>query len=106
MKIRNLIEQLEGIARQHGDDVDIRLAIKPNWPSPIEHSIERVVCIDPETVKENFINELIKEGGMTFAEATEAYGNVLLQTEEPIVYIAEDRAIRYLDSVTRGAIGW
>lgn len=37
MTIRELIEQLEDIAGEFGDNAEVRLAVQPNWP--FEHSI-------------------------------------------------------------------
>lgn len=41
--LRDLIEQLEDIAEEHGDDTCVRLAMQPSWP--FEYSIGDVVVV-------------------------------------------------------------
>ncbi len=73
-----LIEALQDIAEQHGEDVEVRIAVQPNWP--FEHSIDEVAC----------------------TEDVDDDGNEL----EPVAYIGEGAQLGYLPGDAAQALGW
>lgn len=78
MKIRDLIDELEGIAEEHGDDIDVRLAQQPQWA--FEYAID------------------------TVAAAT--IGGKYNESKETVAYIAEGRQIGYLPDPAAVAVEW
>ena len=87
MTIRDLIDELEDLAEEHGDETEVRLAIQPNWP--FEHSIREIVAVSPADAADEDEDEPGDD-----AEA------------EPIVYIGEGSQIGYLPGLASRALGW
>jgi hypothetical protein len=75
--IRDLIDILTDIADEHGDELEVRLAIQPQWA--FEHSIGTI--------------------GMTKA----VHG---AKAEPAVVYIAEGGQVGYLPGAAGAAVGW
>lgn len=95
--IRDLIDTLEEIAQQHGDDVKVRLAQQPNWP--FEYTIGEVVAVDfdaPEPDSEEELSEL--EDAAVNAPRTRGT-NVK-------VYIGQGTQLDYLPGAASKALGW
>jgi hypothetical protein len=91
MTIRELIDQLEDLAEEHGDDVEVRLAHQPSWP--FEYSIDDVVAVcaddDDEAEAEDYPGQRV-DGSSTL----------------PVVYIAEKSQLGYLPGIAADALGW
>lgn len=78
MNIRELIEQLEVLAEQCGDETEVRIAHQPS--SPFELSIGAVEAVPNEEENES--------------------------ATETVVYIAEGEHMGYLSSQVAQAFGW
>jgi len=91
MRIAELIEQLEDLRQDLGDDVEVRLAFQPSWP--FEHSIGEIVASDPADVDEDE-----DEDDTTRAARDDDH--------VPVVYIGEGRQLGYLDTAGARALGW
>ena len=87
MNIRDLIDELEALADQHGDYVEVRLAHQPEWP--FEYALDQVVAVNTAEDDEGFGDK-----------AEEDEGDAL------IVYLAEGSQIGYLPGVATNALGW
>jgi len=86
--IRELIDQLEDLAEEHGDATEVRLAFQPSWP--FEHSIADVVATEQDD----------DEGeDDDVARRPDGDGHV-------VVYIGEGRQIGYLPGAGARALGW
>jgi len=78
MRLRDLIDELEDLAEQWGDDSDVRLAIQPRYP--FEHTIEQVVA--------------------------SCDGDDDGPTGPTVIYIAEGSQRGYLPGHASNALGW
>jgi hypothetical protein len=98
MNIRELIEELESLADEHGDNIEVRLAHQPQWP--FEYAIGNVVAVDTvgEPDQENFHTE------EEFNEAVANYDPS--NSDALIVYIGEAGQIGYLPGAAASALGW
>ena len=88
MNIRDLIEQLENLAEEHGDETDVRIAHQPSWP--FEYEINSVEAVD-----------LNADSG----HPDEGHED----SEEPdalVVYLAEGSQLGYLPGAAVNALGW
>ena len=78
MNIGELIEELEYLAHEHGNDVEVRFASQPSWP--FEYSVDFTVGVDLEN---NRTGEV-----------------------EKVAYLVEGRQIGYLPGEVKDEIGW
>lgn len=78
MNIRDLIDSLEALAEEHGDETDVRLAHQPSWP--FEHAIGQIVAVGLDDEAE--------------------------EDQPAVVYIGESSQIGYLPGVAASALGW
>jgi hypothetical protein len=87
MNIRELIEQLEDLANEHGDDVEVRFAHQPSWP--FEYAISRVEAVN-------------------VSEDDEGYGDKVEEVESGavVVYLAEGSQLGYLPGAAAQVLGW
>lgn len=76
--IRELIDELEELAEEHGDDCEVRIAHQPSWP--FEYGIGEVVADVSEDDEE--------------------------EPGSAIVYIAEKDQIGYLPGTACKLLGW
>lgn len=76
MNLRELIEELEDLAEEFGDEADVRLAIQPRWA--FQHSIAQAI-------------------GVRLREHGEA---------QPVIYLGEGNQIGYLPHAPAVALGW
>jgi hypothetical protein len=83
--LRDLIDELEELAEEHGDDVEVRMAQQPNWP--FEYSVDAVVAV--VNVDEDEEGEVEPKAG-----------------EPIVVYLAEGRQLGYLSGFAVRALGW
>jgi hypothetical protein len=88
MKLNELIETLQQLAQEYGDETEVRLAVQPSWP--FEHGIGRIEAVDLNGGED----EDEGEGGGAGPDA-----NV-------IVYIGEASQIGYLPGAASRALGW
>lgn len=89
MTLRELIDALEEIAHDRGDDVEVRLAHQPRWA--FEYSIREVQMVDLADDDEDDEDE---ERPMDPKEA------------EPIVYLLEGEQLGYLPGAAAQQFGW
>lgn len=69
MNLNDLIEQLQELREEHGDDVEVRLAIQPHWP--LEHSIDNVGAAEDDDARiVVYIGEGTQHGYLSGAAAT------------------------------------
>lgn len=87
MNIREMIEKLEDLAEDFGDNAEIRLAQQPSWP--LEYSIGEINAVD--------INELTEEEEDEGEEGDEP---------EYVVFIGEGSQLGYLSRNGSKALGW
>lgn len=90
MNIRELIEQLEEAAQEHGDDIEVRLAMQPNYP--FEYSVGRLCVVDLHT----------KDGDPD----GEPMDNECTAPALVHVYLAEGSQLGYLPGAASNALGW
>ena len=75
------VEQLKEILEECEDHWEVRIANQPSWP--FEHEVSRAwTVLEPEE---------LDEGELAAAEASGDYS-----AEEPVLYIATGRQLRYL----------
>lgn len=86
MNIRDLIESLEAIADEHGDDVQVRLAHQPSWP--FEYALHAVVATG-------------NDGDDTGDDDEPADDDA-----RPVAYLVEGEQLGYLPGAAAQAIGW
>lgn len=86
MQITELLEELERIRESHGDEVEVRLGIQPNYP--MEHEIGGLSePLRPELFEEN-------EGPAEYRDSDE-------NLKQTVVYIAEGTQIGYMPGVAK-----
>lgn len=90
MNIRELIEQLEEAATEHGDDTEVRLAMQPTWP--FEYEIGRMEAIDLHS----------KDGDPD----GEPMDNEATAPKLVVVYLSEGSQLGYLPGPATQALGW
>lgn len=78
MNLRDLISELEDLAAEFGDDVDVRLAHQPRWA--FEYAIDQVVGVVTQNKRD---------------------GN-----GEAVVYLSEGQQIGYLPGAASVELGW
>jgi hypothetical protein len=87
LTIRELIDELEDLAEEHGDETDVRLAQQPSWP--FEYSIGKVEAVlvggDDEEEDEASVPDDLRAG---------------------VIYIAEGRQLGYLPGPAARDLGW
>jgi len=92
VNIRELIEQLEQMAQEHGEECNVLIASQPSWP--FEHEVGQLVAVQPEA--EEFYET--EEAAL----AAEAEGD-----ERPTtIYLAEGQQIGYLVGAAQSELGW
>ena len=133
MTVGQLLEALQDIAEEHGEDVEVRLAHQPQWA--FEYSIGEVVLVEPkerELKPGDRVKNLLRgrqRGAIARLESEDAAyvhwdeGSEQLcllsdlcalpdeddeddDAEEPVVYIAEQRQLGYLSGAASKALGW
>lgn len=87
MNIRELIDQLESFANEHGDDTEVRLASQPNWP--FEFDISAVEAADLHMGSGDPDDEPADESEATI-----------------VVYLAEGSQLGYLPIAACKVLGW
>lgn len=103
MTIGELIEQLEDIKEQVGENVECRFASQPSYP--FEYSIRDAYALTKETRREMAI-EAMREEGMDEDEIKENLDEDELEQEEDVVYLEEGSQIGYLPGEAKDLIGW
>lgn len=107
MNIRDLIDELESIAEEAGDDAEVRLAHQPRWA--FEYSIQKVELADMSketcevcggSCEDDDGNECDNCDGTGF------YQDDPEQDGKKIVYIAEGNQIGYLPKAAADALEW
>jgi len=105
MSVLDLIYELESIARDYGDDIEVRLAEQPNWP--FEYSVSRVEvvqiadddCSDPCPVCDP--EWIQSDCGVCNGEG------VVPSVDAPaFVYIAEGSQLGYLPGAVSSVLEW
>jgi hypothetical protein len=89
MTIRELIDELEDLREDLGDDTEVRIAQQPSWP--FAYSIGEIAATDSVDVGDK------DEDGIAATEADAA---------PAVIYIGEGRQLGYLDSAGADALGW
>lgn len=113
MNIIELMEKLEDVRRDYGDDVTIRIAMQPHWP--FEYSVGTVEINDPSQLLEAVEDEdgwhvIAPDGAEVAGPLTreEAFGKIDGTTieGERVLYISEGSQIGYLPGDARMVLGW
>jgi hypothetical protein len=94
MMLSELISDLQDIADEHDEDLEVRLAIQPNWP--FEHSLSQIALVEGED-----------ESDEEFDDDDER--NDRPENDKPsktIVYLAEGRQLGYLPGAATHALDW
>jgi hypothetical protein len=111
MNIRDLINELEDIASEYSDDIEVRIAEQPSWP--FENEIAQVVAVD--LLKEDCevcrgsCMEDTDDGEQT---CTACNGSGVKKAKEDegiesiVVYLGEGNQIGYLPGAARQALEW
>lgn len=79
MNLRDLIDALEDVASEHGDDIEVRLAQQPRWA--FEYSLNGDTPVAVANVKEH-------------------------GRRQCVAYIAEGQQLNYLPQAAAVALGW
>ena len=103
MTVQELIETLEDIKEQVGENAQVLYASQPAWP--FENSIYGVHALTKETRKEMAI-EAMREEGMDEDDIKENLDEDELEQEEDVVYLEEGSQIGYLPGEAKELIGW
>lgn len=85
--IRDLIDQLESLAHEYGDETEVRLATQPSWP--FEHAVGRVEAVELCEDRESDEDEALDD-----------------ETCSVVVYIGEGSQLGYLAGDAAQALGW
>lgn len=93
MNIQELIEELEYLVEQHGEETEVRFASQPSWP--FEYSIDRI-----EAVAEEECEYCDGEGCENCGGSGES------EDGTKVVYLAEGRQIGYLPGSVKERLGW
>lgn len=101
MTISELIENLEELRDEYGDETEVRFASQPRYP--FEYEISEVVGVSAEAEREVLRLEMSLEGA-TPEEIEEELSDV--EDTDPIVYLAEGSQIGYLPEAATEALGW
>jgi hypothetical protein len=132
MTVGQLLEALQDIAEEHGNDVEVRLAHQPQWP--FEYSIAEVVLVgaDERELKpgdrvknllrgrQRGVIDRLEGDDAAYVHWDEGSEQLCLLTdlralpseddedaaEETVVYIAEQRQLGYLSGAASKALGW
>lgn len=91
MNIRELIDQLESFAEEHGDETEVRFAHQPNWP--FEYAISSVEAVDLSEPDED------EDSEEELSRREDSEPNV-------VVYLAEGSQLGYLPGAASKALGW
>lgn len=87
MTIRELIDELEDLASEHGDDVEVRLAQQPRWA--FEYAVGAVASVLDDTDDDHDGEPSVGERSTT-----------------SVVYIGEGQQLGYLSGAASRALGW
>lgn len=113
MKLSELIEELEDIQSQFGEDVDpsVNIAYQPNWP--LTESVGAVASSgDEDEDEDEFAQQLMEEEGISFSEAKEEAREYIhgenKKDKEPTIYIAPSGygGNEYLPGEICRKLGW
>lgn len=91
MTIRELIDE-QDIATEHGDTIEVRLAIQPRWA--FEYAVGCVAVCDPEDTDDEEDEDSDDDEGTNGEE------------QEPVVYIGEGSQLGYLPGQAARVLGW
>lgn len=106
MNIRDLIQQLEYLAEEHGDEIEVRLACQPSYP--FEHGVGQVVAVQTGNASE-MRDELMENWSeLSDEERAEAEANIAAEEQEAetIAYIGEAGRVGYLPGAASRELGW
>ena len=99
----NLIEELQMIADNWGEDVEVRLAMQPSWP--FEYSIASVIEIkETDDYDDDDYSPFDKRDDETDEEYFERIEE--LENAPTVVYLSEGRQIGYLPGNVKNELGW
>ena len=70
MNISELIEQLQDIASEHGDNIEVRLAQQPQWA--FEYSMGQPVVVDLSDGDKDEAREMLRNDDLSDVERAEA----------------------------------
>lgn len=106
MNIRELIEALESIAEDYGDDVDVHIAEQPSWP--FENEINGVEVVDFSKGEPCEMCDGKGKAGGEECENCNGTGNYKEEGEEgeKVAYLVEGRQIGYLPGAASKTLGW
>lgn len=111
MNIRDLIDNLESIADDYGDETEVRFASQPSWP--FEYSIDSVTYVtDFEAVADEY--DWPETSGDFIPwhkrndESWEDYEAriAILESAPGTVYLVEGSQLGYLPGHVKSEIGW
>jgi hypothetical protein len=104
MNIAQLIETLEDIKEQVGENTEVRFASQPNWP--FEYSIRDVHPLTKEERRDRAEEEL-RDQGMGQEEINEYMADNQEGLDgEDVVYLEEGSQLGYLPDEAREILGW
>lgn len=103
MNIRDLIDQLEDIANESGDEAEVRLAMQPGYP--MEYVFDRVEAVEQGEDCANCAGDGYDENDVP---CTECHGRGIATNPNtpPVVYIIEANQSGYLPGNVCKQIGW
>jgi hypothetical protein len=110
MNIREMIEALESITEEYGDEVDVRVADQPAWP--FEYEIGQVEAVDLSKEECEVCRGTGFEDRSSNEKCENCDGTGIYREEgsdaesEMVVYISTANQIGYLPSPVTEALGW
>jgi len=103
MKITELIDILEDLKHEVGDDAEVRFASQPTYP--FEYSIREVHALS-KYQRLYMAQDAMREEGMTEEEIEENLDRESIENSENVVYLEEGCQIGYLPGEAKDYIGW
>ena len=106
MNISELIEQLQDIASEHGDNIEVRLAQQPQWA--FEYSMGQPVVVDLSDGDKDEAREMLRNDDLSDVERAEAQAVIDRDDENDakIVYFPQGSQLGYLPGCASNALGW
>lgn len=103
MTVGELIETLEDMKDQVGENAEVRFASQPSWP--FEYSIRDAYALTKDE-RRYMAEEALREEGMDEDAIKENLDEDELEQEEDVVYLEEGGQIGYLPGEAKQLLGW
>jgi len=103
MTVGELIETLEDMKEQVGENAQVLFASQPSWP--FQYSIRDAHALTKDE-RRYMAEEALRAEGMDEDDIKENLDEDELEQEEDVVYLEEGSQIGYLPGEAKDLIGW